>query len=170
VFPAKSTLTIVNRSTQPWAFNSTPTINGCNGAQQIDPGGWVNLTSDGTNLECLGFPGLVGTVSALTRTVSGATDTLLASDCGHEVLYTNAGATTVTIPAAIVPNAGRVCGIRIRTTTANKVSVNGTAVTAATLVSPDSYTGTRALAGAFINLSLENVSSVATAYLDGFGS
>jgi hypothetical protein len=103
------------------------------------------------------------------RTVTaGSTDTLLSTDCGKTVLYNNA-AYTVTIPAAIVPTAGTSCQIDIITDTANKVTVTGTAVSAATLVSADGYTGTRNLAGSGISLKLIN-DGAAKAYLLGFGS
>jgi len=117
----------------------------------------------------LAFTG-TGFVNGKARTVSGSTDTLLSTDCGGSVFYNNAGATTVTIPAAIVPANNVTCNIDIIANTANKVSVNGTAVSAATLVSADSYTGTRNLAGSGITLKLSTVNSVATAYLFGTGS
>jgi hypothetical protein len=131
-----------------------------------------------TTLSCVGLQGgtltatgvtTVATVEGAERTVTaGSTDTLLSTDCGKTVLYNNA-AYTVTIPAAIVPPAGTSCQIDIVTDTANKVTVTGTAVSAATLVSADSYTGTRNLAGAGISLKLIN-DGAAKAYLFGFGS
>lgn len=111
-----------------------------------------------------------GQIYGSTRVVSaGTTDTLVATDCGGEVIY-NLAAFTVTIPAAIVPASGTVCRIAIRTNTANKVSVNGSAVTAATLVSADSYTGTQAIAGSAISLDLTTVAATTKAFLDGHGS
>jgi lipopolysaccharide export system protein LptA len=109
-------------------------------------------------------------VSGSTRVVSsGAADTLLATDCGKQVYYNNA-AYTVTIPAAIVPASGTVCRIDVITATANKVSVNGSAVSAATLISADSYTGTQALAGSGISLSLTTIGVATDAFLFGHGS
>ncbi|HEV2334978.1 MAG TPA: hypothetical protein VGS13_05740, partial [Stellaceae bacterium] len=111
-----------------------------------------------------------GQVNGASRVVTaGSTDTLLATDCGKQVYYNNA-AYTVTIPASIVPASGTVCRIDVITATANKVSVNGTAVSAATLISADSYTGTQAIAGSGISLSLTTIGAATDAFLFGHGS
>ncbi len=111
-----------------------------------------------------------GQVNGTSRVVTaGSTDTLLGTDCGKQVYYNNA-AYTVTIPASIVPASGTVCRIDIITATANKVSVNGTAVSAATLISADSYTGTQAIAGSGISLSLTTIGAATDAFLFGHGS
>jgi hypothetical protein len=87
-------------------------------------GSGVAATCDGTNW--VSSSGTVPSTSGPSvRVVStGSTDSLLAADCGNEVLYDNA-AYTVTIPAGIVPASGSLCPIKVRTATANKVSVNG---------------------------------------------
>lgn len=77
------------------------------------------------------------------RTVSGTTDTLAMTDCGTTVFYSNAGAVTVTIPVTMTA----FCTIAIMQTGAGKVSVNGSAVSAATLhtaVASGAAVGTRA--------------------------
>jgi hypothetical protein len=109
-------------------------------------------------------------VLGATRVVTaGSTDTLLITDCGQTVYYNNA-AYTVTIPAAIVPASGTKCVIEIVTATANKITVTGSAVTKATLISADGYTGTQAVAGSGIALELTTISSAADAFLFGHGS
>ena len=112
----------------------------------------------------------VPNVNGTSRTVSGITDTLLSTDCGKEIIYTSASAVTVTIPQSIVPAAGTTCDIDILQFGAGKVSVNGSAVTPATLVSAHSYTATQGTAGAIIGLNLTTVSATAYAFLTGDGS
>lgn len=117
------------------------------------------------------LPGtIIPSIKGTSRTVSGTTDTLLATDCGTEVIYTSASAVTVTIPQSIVPAAGTTCDIDILQFGAGKVSVNGSAVTPATLVSAHSYTATQGTAGAVIGLNLTTVSATAYAFLTGDGS
>ena len=80
-----------------------------------------------------------GTVYGTVTSQSGTTYTLAAADCGTEIAFTNASAVTVTIPAALTTG----CNIAIlQTTSAGQVSVNGSAVSAATLHSAHSYTKT----------------------------
>lgn len=80
-----------------------------------------------------------GSVFGTVTTQAGTTYTLAASDCGTEVVFTNAAAVTVTIPAALTTG----CNIAIlQTTAAGQVTVTGTAVSAATLHSAHSYTKT----------------------------
>ena len=156
------------------ALTNTATVNGC--GTTLYSGGFFSYTSNGTSLDCFGFPGFgwmaanaitVSTVTGKSRVVTtGTTDTLLSSDCGEEVIY-NLAAFTVTVPSAIVPASGSVCTIRIRTATANKVTISGSGVT---VTSADSYTGTQAIAGSGISLDLTTVGATATAYLDGHGS
>ena len=156
------------------ALTNTATVNGC--GTTLYSGGFFSYTSNGTSLDCFGFPGFgwmaanaitVSTVTGQSRVVTtGTTDTLLSSDCGKEVLY-NLAAFTVTVPSAIVPASGSICTIRIRTATANKVTISGSGVT---VTSADSYTGTQAIAGSGISLDLTTVGATATAYLDGHGS
>ena len=51
-----------------------------------------------------------------------------------------------------------------------KVSVNGSAVSPATLISESSFTGTSGTAGSMIGLTLLTVSAATNAYLTGSGS
>lgn len=80
-----------------------------------------------------------GNVFGTVTTQSGTTYTLASTDCGTEVVFTNASAVTVTIPATLTTG----CNIAIlQTTSAGQVTVTGTAVSAATLHSAHSYTKT----------------------------
>lgn len=114
--------------------------------------------------------GTVVSVLGTGRFVSGTTDTLLATDCGKIIFYTSSSPVTVTIPAAIVLASPTTCVIAITQSGTAKVSVNGSAVSAASLVSANSYTGTSGTSGAIIDLVLISVSGTATAYLTGTGS
>jgi len=60
--------------------------------------------------------------------------------------------------------------IAVNQSGAGKVSVNGTAVSAATLVSGHAYTATSGTAGAEIALRLTTIGATATATLTGDGS
>lgn len=128
------------------------------------------FTGANTFAEVLGATNATGTSGTICR--QGATTcTLLATDCGTTVIFANgSSAVTVTIPASIVPASGTSCIITVIEGGTAKVSVNGSAVSAASLVSASSYTGTRAAAGAAITLTLATVASTATAYLTGDGS
>jgi hypothetical protein len=111
------------------------------------------------------FAGVLGGAD----TQSGTTYTLVASDCGKTVVFTSASAVTVTIPASIVPASGTACAIAILQSGAGQVAVNGTAVSAATLVSAHSYTKTFGQ-NAMIGLTLTTISATATAILSGDGA
>jgi hypothetical protein len=100
---------------------------------------------------------------------SGTTYTLVATDCGKTVAFSNASAVTVTIAASIVPAAGATCNISIRQDGAGQVAVNGTAVSAATLVSAHSYTKTFGQ-HSIIGLQLTTISATTTAVLTGDGA
>jgi len=111
-----------------------------------------------------------GTVLGTSNPQSGTTYTLASTDCGKTLFFTNAGAVTVTIAASIAPAAGTTCNMVIVQGGASKVSVNGSAVSAASLVSSHSYTGTNGTLGSTIGIILTTVSATATAYLTGDGS
>ncbi len=108
-------------------------------------------------------------VKTTSRTVSGTTDTLVATDCGTVVIFTSGSAVTVTIPASIVPAANTICNIAIKQAGAGQVSVNGSAVTAATLVSAHSYTKTFGQYS-LLGLTLTTESAVTTATVSGDGA
>lgn len=82
----------------------------------------------GTNTTPTGSGGGGSTIIAVT-TQSGTTYTLASSDCGSLINFTNASAVTVTIPATLPLG----CNIAFLQAGAGKVSVNGSAVTPATL-------------------------------------
>lgn len=94
-----------------------------------------------------------GTVVSTVTTQSGTTYTFVAADCGTLVRFTNAAPVTATIPQGLSTG----CSIAIeQTTAAGQVSVNGSAVTPATLHSAHSYTktfGQWAIIGIFIESS-----------------
>jgi hypothetical protein len=111
-----------------------------------------------------------GQVQGKNTAQSGTTYSFAATDCGTEVIFTSGSAVTATIPASIVPAAGTGCVIAINQSGAGKVSVNGSAVTPATLVSAHSYTATSGTAGSEIALRLTTIGATATATLTGDGS
>lgn len=102
--------------------------------------------------------------------ITGTTYTTASADCGTQLVFTSSSAVTVTIASSIVPAFPEVCNIGIRQSGTGKVSVNGTAVTAATLVSDAGYTATSGTAGNYISLTLMTISGTAKAFLDGPGS
>lgn len=108
-----------------------------------------------------------GEVLGTIRVVGSGTtaDTLAATDCGTEVTYAAASAVTVTIPQTLPTG----CNIAILQLGAGKVSVNGTAVTQATLRSAHSYTGTAAQYS-IIGINIEAAGTPAIAILTGDGA
>lgn len=111
-----------------------------------------------------------GQVQSKSTSQGGTTYTFAATDCGTEVIFTSGSAVTATIPASIVPAAGTNCYIAINQSGTAKVSVNGSAVTPATLVSAGGYTGSSGTAGSMIAIRLTTISAVTTATLMGDGS
>lgn len=152
------------------------TGNAINAPVSVPGGQQANLTWFGSALDppphqwVLGLLPPVGSVYGTSRVQGGTTDTLGPSDCGKTVFYTNSSGTTVTIPAVIVPASGLVCVVAVVQGGSSKVSVNGSTVAAASLVSSNSYTGTSGTQGAIIDLTLTTVQGVRTAYLTGAGS
>ena len=109
------------------------------------------------------FGEVIGTVT----TQSGTTYTFAATDCGTEVTFSNASAITATIPQTLPAG----CNIAVAQLGAGKVSVNGSAVAAATLHSAHSYTGTSAQWAVIgINIEANSGGSAAIALLTGDGS
>jgi hypothetical protein len=104
------------------------------------------------------------------NSTQSTTYSFAATDCGTEVIFTNSSPVTATIPASIVPAAGTGCVIAVNQSGSGKVSVNGSAVTPATLVSAHSYTATSGTAGSEIALRLTTIGGTATATLTGDGS
>jgi hypothetical protein len=120
------------------------------GSMQCIPGNYIQSPSGG-----------------LSRNMTtGATDTLLSTDCNKTVYYDNA-AYNVTVPSSIVPPSGNTCEIDIITLTANKVTLSGSGLT---IVSADGYTGTQAVAGSGIALLLSTVNGSSSAVIFGHGS
>ncbi len=108
-----------------------------------------------------------GTVLGTVTTQSGTTYTLANADCGTEVTFTNASAVTVTIPATLPVG----CNIAILQAAAGQVSVNGSAVAAATLHSAHSYTKTSAQWAIIgVNIEANSGGSSAIAILTGDGA
>lgn len=91
-----------------------------------------------------------GTTVGTVTSQSGTTYTFASTDCGTTVRFTNAAAVTATIPQGLPVG----CSFAVeQTTSAGQVSVNGSAVTPATLHSAHSYTktfGQWAIIGVFI--------------------
>ena len=110
-----------------------------------------------------------GSIGNSGAAVAGTTYTFAADDCGKTVVFTSGSAVTATIPAAIVP-ATVVCAFAVLQAGTAKVSVNGSAVSPATLISEFGYTGTSGTAGNMIGLTLLTVSAATRAYLTGAGS
>lgn len=102
-----------------------------------------------------------GNTVGIITSQSGTTYTLAASDCSTQINFTNASAVTVTIPSTLPVG----CNVALLQAGAGKVSVNGSAVTPATLHSAHSYTGTSAQ-WAMIGVNME-ASTVAILTGDG---
>jgi hypothetical protein len=100
-------------------------------------------------------------------TQTGTSYTFAPTDCGTQINFTSNSAITATIPATLPVG----CNIAILEVGTAKVSVNGSAVTAATLESASSYSGTRAQ-WSMIGISIEANAggSSAVALLTGDGS
>lgn len=113
---------------------------------------------------------MFGAVQGGVNVQSGAIYTIAATDCGKTLLMTDNSAVTVTLAASIAPASGTACTIAFVQGGTAKVSVNGSAVSAASLISAHSYTGTSGTQGSVIDVILTTVSSTATAYLTGDGS
>jgi hypothetical protein len=161
------TLAITCTKTSGTAFGTAAVVNtGTTGATIPLLNGSITFSGTNTHTGTETFAAVNGGVNVQ----SGTTYTTVATDCGKTLLFTNASAITVTIAASIVPASGTACVIGVIEGGASKVSVNGSAVTAASLVSASSYTGTSGTAGSVIDLILTTVSSTATAYLTGQGS
>lgn len=114
-------------------------------------------------------PQTFGAVYGSENDQAGTTYTLAATDCGKTVAFSSGSTVTVTIAASIVPAAGTDCNIAIRQDGAGQVAVNGSAVSAATLVSAHSYTKTFGQ-HAVIGLSLTTIGATTTAVLTGDGA
>lgn len=108
-----------------------------------------------------------GAVIGKVTTQAGTTYTLASTDCGTEVTFSSASAVTVTIPATLAIG----CNIAVAQIGAGKVSVNGTAVSAATLHSAHSFVATAAQwAIVGVNIEANSGGSSAIAILTGDGS
>ena len=129
------------------------------GTDYVAPGTATTFTATQT------FAGVNGGVNVQ----SGTTYTIVATDCGKTLLMTGTSP-VVTLAASIAPASGTSCIIGVIQGGSTKVSVNGSAVSAASLVSAHSYTGTNGTIGSTIDVILTTVSATATAYLTGDGS
>jgi hypothetical protein len=130
----------------------------------------INLGSLLTGTNIFSGSNTFGQVQGKSTIQSGTTYTFAATDCGTTVIFTSSSAVTATIPASIVPASGTTCVISVLQSGSAKVSVNGSAVTPATLISSHLYTGTSGTAGSIIGLELTTISSATDAYLAGDGS
>lgn len=123
----------------------------------------MSLGQTYTTLTGVTFGWSLGTWS----TQSGTTYTLQSNDCGTGIRFTSNSAVTVTIPNSL--SAG--CDIKIAQFGTAKVSVNGSAVPAATLRSPHSYTGTFAQYSVIqVDVDANPGGSSADALFEGDGS
>lgn len=148
-----------------WPDQSTNSITPANARQTLLDiiASYPNLLSGATITGPVTFTSVLGTVT----TQSGTTYTFASTDCGTEVSFTNSGAVTATIPATLPVG----CNIAVQQVGASKVSVNGSAVAAATLHSAHSYTGTAAQYSIIgINIYSNIGGSSAIADLTGDGS
>ena len=112
--------------------------------------------------------GRTWTVSPQPHTTqSGTAYTLASTDCGTQIVFTNAAAVSVTIPATLAVD----CNVTILQAGAGQVAVTGTAVTAATLHSAHAFTKTY---GQWAMISVDIYSNVggsaAIAILTGDGA
>lgn len=159
-----NTLTLAANTTFAGAFSTT--ITSTAGTNSTLPSGTHTLAgidAAQTWTATQTFGSVVGTVT----TQSGTTYTLASTDCGTLVRGSNASAITFTIPATLPIG----CNIAIEQALAGQISVNGSAVTPATLHSAHSYTKTSAQ-WAIIGISIETNSggSAAVAILTGDGA
>lgn len=147
--------------------NSTLTLGGTN---PITAAGTINADVNLGHANVWTAQQTFAAVQGGVNVQAGTTYTTAATDCGKTLLFTSGSAVTVTIAASIAPASGTACVIAVIQGGASKVSVNGSAVSAASLVSANAYTGTSGTAGAIIDLVITTVSATATAYLTGTGS
>lgn len=133
------------------------------GSGTVDQTATYNWTGQHTFASVLGSKGNSGTA------ITGSTYTFQAADCGKTVVFNPSGGVTATIPASIVP-ATTVCNIGVLVMSAQLVTLNGSAVTPATLLNENGYTKTSGHAGSFNGLSLLTVSGTTYAVLLGSGS
>lgn len=105
------------------------------------------------------FSEVIGTET----TQSGTTYTFANTDCGTDVRFTSNSAVTATIPTTLTVG----CHINVIQRGTAKVSVNGTAVSACTLTSGHSYTGTSGTAGSVVGIIMDAAN---TCILTGDGS
>lgn len=71
VFAQGMTAGINNFNASALTVSSTPTINGCASQSSIFQGGFMLLTSNGTSLDCIGFPGFGALSQDVTATGAG---------------------------------------------------------------------------------------------------
>ena len=159
----------VSTGTAPLVVSSTTNVPNLNasslGGDVVGTSGGTLPLLNGTNTwsGAQTFGETLGTVT----TQSGATYTFAATDCGTEVTFSDSSAITATIPATLPIG----CNIAVAQIGTAKVSVNGSAVTPATLHSAHSYTGTSAQwAIVGINIEANSGGSSAIAILTGDGS
>jgi hypothetical protein len=119
----------------------------------------LTFTSPTTFTSNVNFADVIGTES----TQSGTTYTFANTDCGTDVRFTSSSAITATIPSTLTVG----CHINVVQRGSAKVSVNGTAVTACTLTSAHSYTGTSGTAGSVVGIIID---ASTTCVLTGDGS
>lgn len=160
-----------------WELVSNGTTLDCN--QTVNSGG-VSLSVANTWTATQTFANGIGGYTVNVGSQAGTTCTLTSSgnagcsaitngvgDCGTVIKFTSNSAVTVTIPATLAVG----CQVAIEQGGTAKVSVNGTAVTAATLHSAHSYTGTSGqYAEIGITIDANAGGSSAIALLSGDGS
>jgi len=71
VFASGMSAVIPNRNSTALTISSTPTVNGLASASSIYQYGWASCTSNGTSLDCFGFPGFGALSGDLTATGAG---------------------------------------------------------------------------------------------------
>ncbi len=159
-----NTITLGGNLITSGAFNTTFTVTGTTASTL--PAGTHTLAGLDVTQTWSGTQ-TFGTVLGTVTTQSGTTYTLTSSDCGTMVRGSNASAITFTIPATLPIG----CNIAIEQALAGQISVNGSAVTPATLQSAHSYTKTFGQ-WAIIGITIETNSggSSAVAVLTGDGA
>lgn len=109
------------------------------------------------------FSSVKGKVGNGGTPVSGTTYSMVAADCGTTIIYTNTSTNTTTIPASIAPTFPEVCAVGVLQLGTAKVLVNGSAVSPATLISDQGFTGTNGTAGSEIGLTIIDMTATPTA-------
>lgn len=137
VFAQNMSAVISNRNASALTLSSTPTLNGLASATTIYQYGWANCTSNGTSLDCFGFPGFGILAGDMTSSATGTTTVAKVNGVSY-------GTSPATNTVAVVT------GSNTATYEAVPVAAGGTGITSGTSGGIPGFTasGTLASSGA----------------------